>query len=580
MKLLSPFHVLAVFTLFACGGDDSTEESPEGSSTTETSSVPLPDKIEIDDPTSRVTRLELVEDESEQVADTLLEFADLLRKREFSAAEEFFAPDFAGHDFKTLPVASTKEEALELTFVEYDCSAPTIVGRSDFMAGVADHIADWSQVETILWKVKAAEFQRGKPHWGKVKLYIHMTGRSTTGGPEAINAWAYAKVDLVRSKWKLSRLKLTSFDRRSRSAPIFTSVASAAGVAYIGTRFGKPGNQSFAFNGAACGDVDGDGDFDLFVPSDGRNFLYLNSPTGFTEVAEERGVSAPDGGTGPVFFDFDRDGDQDLVVGHVDDGFTDGKRIELYRNDGSGSFERVPGGLGLGEKEVVAYSLTVLDYDLDGWLDLFVCGYGITAEEHNNSWIQATNGAPNALFKNVGGESFVDVAEELGIQGHSWSYASAAADFDDDGDADLYVANDYGTNRLWVNEGGKFRDGSEEFGVLDQGNGMGCAFGDLSGDGKLDLYVSNMSSTAGNRILDRYVGEVDEEAWAALKKSAAGNTIFVQDQDGGFTRLPKSAGGVSANWAWSTSLMDFDLDGRNDVLCVNGFVTGDQPFDT
>lgn len=539
----------------------------------------LPPSIEIPDPDDRVTLLELVENETEQVADRLLSFSDKVRRRDFAAARTWLSDDFVGHGMGELPSSDVRKHQLDVEEHTADVSSATIVGPEDFLDGVSSLIGPWSRVDSVLWKVKGAEFQRGRPHWGKVKLFIHMTGRGERGGGVAVNAWGYARVLLVGRDWMLTHFELTSLATQERRSPVFTSVAAAAGVGHVGTRFGKPGNQSFAFNGAACGDVDGDGDLDLFIPSDGRNYLYLNGPEGFTEEAEARGVAHPDGGTGTVLFDLDNDGDQDLVVGHVDDGATTGTRIQVYRNEG-GQFTREEGGLGLGAAEVVAYSLTVLDYDLDGWLDLFVCGYGINTEEHNNSWIQATNGAPNALFRNEAGKGFVDMAGELGVAGSSWSYAAAAADYDADGDTDLYVANDFGTNNLWRNDGGTFTDVAEELGVLDQGNGMGCAFGDLSGDGVLDLYVSNMSSTAGNRILDRYSDEIDPEVYQALKKSAAGNTIFIQDGKGRFERLPKDAGGVGANWAWSTTITDFDLDGRLDVFCTNGFVTGDQPFDT
>ncbi|MEC7231658.1 MAG: VCBS repeat-containing protein, partial [Planctomycetota bacterium] len=161
-----------------------------------------------------------------------------------------------------------------------------------------------------------------------------------------------------------------------------------------------------------------------------------------------------------------------------------------------------------------------------------------------------------------------------------WSYAAAAADVDEDGHIDLFVANDYGSNYLWINRGdGTFEDGSDAFGVADRGNGMGAAFGDLNGDGALDLYVSNMSSTAGNRILGRLEEDIDPEIHALLKKLAAGNSIFFRGAEG-FERVPAENGGVGASWAWSPALFDLDLDGDLDVFCANGFVTGELPFDT
>ena len=88
-----------------------------------------------------------------------------------------------------------------------------------------------------------------------------------------------------------------------------------------------------------------------------------------------------------------------------------------------------------------------------------------------------------------------------------------------------------------------------------------------------------MSSTAGNRILKRLSQK--DARWQVLSKLAAGNSIFLGgSSEGGFERLSTQAGGVGGAWAWSPSLVDLDLDGRLDVYCANGFVTGDTPADT
>jgi hypothetical protein len=543
--------------------------------------------IEIVEPEPRITHLETVEDLSEEVADWLLDLSDKLLRREFADARKWFADDFVGHGFAPLPELGTDALTEDSQRIRFDASAAAILGPAEFMDAVESRIADWSRVELVLWKVKGAEFRAGSDaRTGKIKLYLSHIGKLVSGGRADLSGWAYCTVEKRRGSWFITRFRLDSLQLETTDRAWFTEVSTSTGLAHRGVRFGKPGNRSFAWNGAAGGDVDGDGYWDVFVPSDERNYLYLGRANGvFEEVAEARGVAFPPAGTGAVFFDRDGDGDQDLIVGHdawvSKQGRVEGRAPAFYENDGKGKFVECGSELGLDRFLGPWYSLCALDHDADGDLDIFVCGYGSVAKEHNNSWIEATNGAPNLLLENRGEDGFVDVAGELGIAGNSWSYAAAAADYDGDGDTDLYVANDYGTNRLWQNDGqGHFVDVAAELGVKDKGNGMGVTWGDLNQDGQLDLYVSNMSSTAGNRILGRLQDDLDPELHATLKKLAAGNTIFLSSAEARFEQLPGSAGGVNASWAWSAVLRDFDLDGCLDVYCVNGYVTGDLAHDT
>jgi len=581
-----PKHLLAPSALIAClllGGCWS-EEPAESGTPQEGAAVELPEVIEVAKPTEPVHHLETVEDLTEEVADWLLDFSDKLRRRDFTAAEEWLREDFAGYTLGGLEVGEKTALELAATRSDYDVSALEVVGREDFLDGIEDHVGAWASVDSVIWKTKGAEFQSGSDRWGKIKIWMQHIGTSSDGGRVSLTGWAYLRVRKERAKWGIDRFDLTSLRSDHRVGPVFTNVATSTGVAHQGLRFGQPGNQSYAWNGSASADVDGDGLWDVFHPSDGRNFLYMATEAGtFKEEAGSRGLIGPDMGTGAVFFDFDNDGDQDLFVAHEgwigEDGGVMGETSKLYLNDGAGVFEMVTEEIGLGAP-LVGYSVTAFDYDMDGWLDIFVCGYGRLESEHNNSWIDATNGEPNGLFKNIKGERFEEVAAAAGVRGTSWTYASAAADYDLDGDLDLYVANDYGLNRFYRNEGdGSFKDVAEELGLLDRGNGMGVSFGDLNNDGLLDVYVANMSSTAGNRILDRLKGDVDEEVYEMLKKTAAGNTIFLRSGDG-FEALPLEAGGVNASWAWSPMLCDFDLDGRTDIFVTNGFVTGDLAHDT
>ena len=461
-----------------------------------------------------------------------------------------------------------------------------VVDREGWLGGLAERISPWQRIDRVLFKVKAADFQRGRRTWGKAKIFIALQGIDEQRNPISISGFAYANVKKARNQWFLTRWKLTSLEQTiRRGGAFFTNVSEAAGVAHQAPRFGTGGNTSYEWNGAGSADIDGDGDWDLFVPGNERNFLYLAQPDGtYTEEAQARGVLGSGGGTGVVFFDLDNDGDQDLLLGGVSgvdaEGALEGRPMRVWLNDGQGKFS-AQGDFPGTEVPMAAYHATVADFDNDGWLDVFWACYGRLEIEHNNSWIEATNGNPNVLLRNQEGKGFENVTERAGVGGQSWTYASAAADVNQDGWMDLYVANDYGTNKLWINQkDGTFVDQGEALGIADRGNGMGAAFGDLNADGLLDLYVSNMSSTAGNRILDRLGDQLPEEIFYALKKMAAGNTIFMAQGEGGFQELPASAGGINGNWAWSMALNDFNLDGHLDIFCTNGFVTGVLADDT
>lgn len=535
-------------------------------------------------PTKPMTNLELVEDRTEEVADRLLSFSALLAKQDFETARGWLSSDFEGQGFSGLPVTHEETQIQGVLSQDFDVARAPIVNGDGLIQSWEQTFGQWGQVSSVLWKVKGAEFQQGGRPYGRIKLYIHATGIRPDGTMQSFTAWGWARVRRV-GDWVIDRLELTSYNLRTLAQAPFVEVTNAAGMGHTFARFGSDQNQSFHFNGVAAGDLDGDGDWDIFIPSDDRNYLYIAQPDGtYTEEALKRGLAQPDDGTGAVFFDFDNDGDQDLFVSQVGwahENDSGGHLCQLYLNDGEGKFSPNASTPGL-QDPFVAYSATVLDYDGDGWLDIFLACYGMVEKEHNDSWFQATNGYPNVLLRNLGqGRGFENVAAKLGMEGGRWSYAAAAADIDLDGDADLYVANDYGDNKFWINQGdGTFEQQSDALGVTDRGNGMGVSFGDLNQDGLLDLYVSNMSSTAGNRILDRLEGSIDQETLQVLRKLAAGNSIFLQQPDGTLARRPKKAGGIGANWAWSASLADLNLDGSLDIFCTNGFVTGNLAFDT
>ncbi|MCB1032915.1 MAG: VCBS repeat-containing protein [Acidobacteria bacterium] len=333
------------------------------------------------------------------------------------------------------------------------------------------------------------------------------------------------------------------------------------------------GADILGHHGLAVGDVNGDGREDVYLAQAGGlpNKLLVQQEDGTVrDTAAAAGVDYLDKTTSALFVDFDNDGDQDLV--------TAAGPLIFHVNDGTGRF-RVATAL----QTFLAMSLAAADYDGDGDLDLYVTRYSPPEETAPIPYHDAENGLPNVLLRNDGEFRFRDATEETGLSENNrrFSFAASWEDYDGDGDPDLYVANDFGRNNLYRNDGGRFRDVAGQAGVEDISAGMSVAWGDYDGDGDWDLYVSNMFSSAGNRIA--YQRQFQEQAAqgvrGAFQRHARGNSLFTNAGDGTFRDVSVDAGVTMARWAWASKFVDFDNDGREDLYAVNGYVTNDDADD-
>jgi hypothetical protein len=280
----------------------------------------------------------------------------------------------------------------------------------------------------------------------------------------------------------------------------FRDVTEEAGVGFQG--YGM---------GVAVGDYDGDGDLDLYVTNFGPNVLYRNNGDGsFTDVTREAGVDDPRWSASAAFVDYDRDGDLDLFFANYID-FTIANNKEcfdptgardfctpttyrpapsrLFRNEGGGKFVDVSAKAGLGAAFGNGLGVTCADFDNDGWPDLYV----------------ANDGTANQLWRNKGDGAFEDIALMAGAAYSGDGRAEAgmgvtAADFDGDGDEDLFMTHlAQETNTLYVNNGrGEFRDETDRFGlgaVSMPYTGFGSQWFDYDNDGRLDLFIANGAVT-------------------------------------------------------------------------------------
>ncbi|MFT5735420.1 MAG: hypothetical protein ACJA2W_002384 [Planctomycetota bacterium] len=334
----------------------------------------------------------------------------------------------------------------------------------------------------------------------------------------------------------------------------------------------------FGHQGLAVGDANGDGLDDLYVamPSGLPNLLLVQQPDGTVRnMAEAMGVAWLDDTKGVLLIDVNGDGRDDVVsaLGHV---------IVVQYSDGQGAFPI--GGWCVAPDETPFYGISATDFDGDGDLDLFGARY-VTSQYGESVPIpfhEARNGPTNHFFRNTE-RGFQDVTGPLGLGsegGERFSLAGHFIDFDLDGDDDLYVVNDFGSNQLFEYAGGKFREVSASLGAADPGAGMGAAWSDYDADGDLDLYVTNMFSSAGRRVAfqSAFAEGRPESEREGIQRLSLGNTLLRRDEDG-FTDVAEESNTRMGRWAWGATFVDLNGDGHDDLVSPSGFLTGPKPGD-
>ncbi len=328
--------------------------------------------------------------------------------------------------------------------------------------------------------------------------------------------------------------------------------------------------------GVALLDFDRDGDLDIYVTNGPghANSLYSNQlkETGairFRDVARQVGAGLADqDSTGVCFGDIDNDGDEDLYVlgAHMPN--------HLLENRG-GRFVDITAHAGLGAGSFNHSSCAMSDLNGDGRLDLFI---GNTFDWHTKMAIMVEPFAlnqPNQLFLNRGGRRFRDVSATAGIQGavNDISWAVALFDYDADGDDDIFVANDQGAIpparyggvdrgfvRTYKNDGhARFTEVTEQTGLGKPESHMGFAVADFDGDGTLDLAISNIGDYIEPFFGIPYTLGDQTQRW------------FLNNGDGTFRDPGVGDALVSSGWSWGISPLDYDNDGDFDYVGLGGF---------
>jgi hypothetical protein len=313
---------------------------------------------------------------------------------------------------------------------------------------------------------------------------------------------------------------------------------------------------SFSGGGVSAGHLNGDDWVDMVVCGGAGCAVFFNQGDGtFSDVSDRTGLSVDGEARMSVLADFDNDGLTDVFITYARD------TNRMFRNLGDGRFEDVTSGSGLEQTGDISGPAVAFDYDNDGILDIYVGNFGNYLQgESPFSPNNSTNGMPNRLYHGLGGFRFQDVSQSAGIGNTGWSQALSHFDYDQDGDQDLYIANDFGPNDLLVNNGdGTFSSGGIASGTDDPFHGMNVGFADLNQDRFADIFVTNIwfwipARKELGETNSLYLSEVD----------AAGEVRFQRLDDPELLQH-------DTGWSWGSVFLDADNDGDDDLYVANGF---------
>ncbi len=374
---------------------------------------------------------------------------------------------------------------------------------------------------------------------------------------------------------------------------VFTDITNKAGINFTHF-FGERTNQmpEDMGSGAAWIDYDQDGYDDLFVVNEAGPLtmtatevkkspahceLYHNNGNGtFTNVTKNAGINFQGMGMGVAAADMDNDGYPDIFMTAF------GKNV-FYHNNGNGTFTDQTKQAGLGGKLGFWTGASWADYDRDGYLDLYVCGY---VNYSRLNMLPAMNSRENIeeppdinplafppernlLYHNNKNGTFTEVAIQAGVADLTGKSLSASwNDFNNDGWPDLYVANDVGDNALYLNMGnGTFNDASHPAHVADGHSSMGLAIGDWNNDGLMDLFITHWLAEPNGFYVNK-----SNMSNTMSRMSNSTQSLRFEDEADKYGLAKVSINDV----AWGTSFFDYDNDTRLDLLAINGS-TNQQP---
>jgi len=354
-----------------------------------------------------------------------------------------------------------------------------------------------------------------------------------------------------------------------KQAPIFREVdPEKSGIKFLNLTPGPPELKkesrlfTIASGGTSVGDVNGDGLIDIYLTSFiGKNTLFINKgKLKFEPAPESAGVTDTAGYSfGSTMIDIDADGDLDIFVTKYNH-----EPNKLFINDGKGFFTERAKEFGLATIGNGIQS-TFFDYDLDGDLDVLIVNNGLSRVGFKHE------GVTPILMKNNGNNTFSDVTSTSGIDHKGFGLSATAADINNDGWPDLYIANDFEEkDYLYINtKNGSFERKTRNELPHTVMFGMGNDVADFNNDNLLDIIVVDMLPEVHVRLNSQF-DNFNTFNTTFDSSQFIQNTLQLNRGNGRFTDIAQMSGVDATEWSWTVFFADFNLDGNKDLFVANG----------
>ena len=537
-------------------------------------------------PASAVTDLvrseELAGEVSRAIKGTLILGFRQRRPESIAAA---LTTDFEGH----LPMPGDAQWTREGPVWLWRAPAPerlAILRRSEFLSRIEAWIASLASLERASWHPFRSLAEEGNDPFVVQASHLDVAGVRPDG--RRVELHATVRVEVVRSSgsWRMRRLAFEEASWSQSELAPFQDVAGVTGFDFHTSERAKKIRQAviddramLTSGGLTAMDFDKNGHWDVLATQwDGQAVLFLNDGLGGFRRQKLPAIDAA-AATSKFYLwlDLDNDGQEELVGTQVlsPDGQTPAE-VGLYTFKG-GKMRRAKNALRFeappSMRRMDYEGITACDVNADGLLDLFFMGYDHMESKRT---IGEDDGLRNLLFINLGGLRFREEAVARGLPETRYSFVAECYDFDEDGDPDVLVGNDYGTNDYYENLGkGQFKADTAHPFHQGPGFSMGLSIADFDNVGHYSISISNMYSHAGNRIVPLAEG-LSPKKRKELMHFAGGNSLYERERSGWVDH--GAARGVNVSgWAWGNVFFDLDNDGDKDLYVVNGHNSHSDP---